>query len=599
MKMIFSIWCSVHIKLQAFKVCSLGFLLLISSPAITGVMGQNNVTDLSPEKVYVTTDRDFYISGESILFNVNLFLSVEPPEKTSKFVYLVFRSEYGSIERFTLKLNEKKQASGVIYVPDTLSSGSYEIVAFTNYMRNWGEDIFFTKELVVANRFDNKLEIFEFEPEKPGMVTDSVEVVFEESLKHKELSTTNRIRITTPESAGRRQKVSVSIENKEENEKNVKALDLNVSVLPVNLNQHQNHINTQRSEKPLQYTGRFPMEDQQVLLTGKLVDIQSGKPLSGARVMMNTPDTVITLAYSITKENGEFSFFLSPYYFDRDIYLSVDPNTWSGDFNIIINDRFELSRKFKAPEKVKLRMSPDEIRRYQDIIKVQKIYQLDNFLPGKDEYFDADLRPLLYTKPKLSVLPSLYVELDDFREIARELISPLSIRRTQGNYFARMYCTRSSSFLPGDPVFFIDGIPTYDLNPLITLGSEQIRQVQVHNLSWVFGNMLFSGIVGIFTYNEEYRSIGLNRNKAHYYFDSYKIHPIYTPPVYETSFQKDPNSPDLRLLLYWDNDIQLFHNEKVEVEFYTGDLQGDYLISVMGVDHDGEFFQEKQIITIQ
>jgi hypothetical protein len=491
----------------------------------------------------------------------------------------------------------------VIYVPDTLSSGAYEIIAFTNYMRNWGEDIFFTKEVVVVNRFDNELEIFEFEPEpepeKSGQVTDSNEPVIREREWQNEVSTKNSIRITAPDSVGRRQKVSVSIENNDAYEKNLEALDFNISVLPVSFNQHHDNINAQRSEKPMQYTGKFPMEHQQVLLTGKVIGQQSGKPVPGARVIMNTPDTVITMAYSVTKENGDFSFFLFPYYYDRDIYLSVDPDDYSDGFIINLNDRFELNREFRTPEKVKVWVSPDEIKRYQNVIRVQKIYQLDNFKPGLGQQIDAAMRPLLYTKPILSVLLSNYVGLDDFQEITRELITPLSVRRTQGSYFARMICARSATYLPGDPVFFIDGIIAYDLNPLITLGSEQIREVQVHNLSWVFGNILFPGIVGIFTYNEEFRSLGLNRNYAHYSFDSYKIHPIFSTPLYETNFQKTPDSPDMRLVLYWDNDVQLNHGETVEVEFYTGDLSGEYLISIIGVDHDGDFFQEKRILTVQ
>lgn len=606
MKMIFPIWCSVQVRLLTFKACLLVLLLIVSPQVVTKIVGQDKVANLLHEKVYVTTDRDLYISGESILFNVYLFPAAESAERTSRFVYLVLRGEYGKIEHFTLTLNEKKQASGVIYVPDTLSSGAYEIIAFTNYMRNWGEEIFFRKEMAVVNRFDNKLEVFEFEPEKYSVptykqtLTDSDSVSadnWDMEIFDSRSSSTSLIRIISPEYTGRRQRVSLSIENNFAKEQKVKAFDLNISVLPVSF--HQNHSNDQRFENARQYSGKFPMEDEQVLLTGKLIDKQSGKPVPAARVIMNAPDTVITLAYSITKENGEFSFFLLPYYYDRDIYLSVDPDTFSGDINFVVNDRFQLSRKFRAPERVKLRISPDEIKRYQDIIKVQKIYQLDYFQPGKEGYSDAALRPLLFTKPKLSVLPSLYVELDDFQEIARELISHLSIRRSQANYFARMFCTRSSTFLQGNPVFFIDGIITWDLDPLITLGSKHIKEVQIHNLSWVFGNMLFPGIVGIFTYNEEYRSIGLNRNRAHYFFDSFKIHPIFTPTVHETSSGIDHNTPDLRLLLYWDNDVQLFNGEKTEVEFFTGDLSGDYIINITGVDQDGEFIQERKILKIQ
>jgi hypothetical protein len=425
--------------------------------------------------------------------------------------------------------------------------------------------------------------------------------------------------------------------------KSAKTLDLNVSVLPVGLSQHQNLVNPQRFKdlqqylpalnereqqairrmnvnelnlflandgmevsnryrsisKTNQFNGKYPMEDRQLLLSGRVVESQTGEPVSGARVLMNTPDTVITLAYSITKANGEFSFLLLPYYYHRDIYLTIDPDTYSGDFNIMINDRFELNSRFNNTDKVKVRISPEEIRRYQDIVKVQKIYQLDNFRPGLEPSIDPASRPLLYVKPGLSVMPSLYVELDDFQEITRELITPLSIRRNQSNYSARMFCARSATQLQGDPVFFVDGIIAYDLNPLILLGSEHIREVQVVNRSWVFGNMLFPGIVGIFTYNEEFRSIGLNGNRAHYYFDSYKTHPVYTPPAYETNTRKTHNSPDMRLLLHWENNIQLHAGEKVQTEFFTGDLPGEYIISVQGMDQDGKFFQVKQILTVQ
>jgi hypothetical protein len=723
-KMKFRIQCSFT-KLQNFMNCLPGILLLISFAGGTLVMGQDLPSDFSPESVFVNTDRELYVSGESVLFNVYLFSSGMPPERSSKFVYLLMRGEHEDIERFTLPLNEKNQSSGVIYIPDTLSSGVYQIIAFTNYMRNWGQDIFFTKELVVVNRFDTRLENFVFEPNKFFLETDSTTFdefgsentdllnlkvldqddrlyikmvlpgdttdVFDLQVLHKDLSayegqisitslskgisieknnlpegllkvvlsdgkgapvieryyynelSTVPVRISSPGVAGRKERVEILIENNDVGGKNVTSLDLNISVLPIGLNQHQSLVNIQRRKNmqhylrglnaeeqetirgmnvnglnlPLaddemdvsskstsiskinKYTGKYPMEDQQVLLNGKVVEMHSGEPVSGARVILNTPDSVVTFAYSITKENGEFSFHLVPYYFHRDIYLTVDPETYSGDFNIIVNDRFELNNKFKAPDKVKVDVTPDEITRFQDIVRVQKIYQLDNFRPGLEADIDPAMKPLLYIKPGLSVLPSLYVELDDFQEIARELITPLSIRRSQNNYSARMFCARSASQLQGSPVFFVDGIIAYDLNPLITLGSEHIREVQVINLSWVFGNMLFPGIVGIFTYNEEFRSIGLNGNRAHYYFDSYKIHPVFTPPIYETNSPKNHNSPDMRLLLHWENDVQLNAGEKVQTEFFTGDLPGEYLISIQGMDQDGNFFQAQQIITVQ
>lgn len=52
-----------------------------------------------------------------------------------------------------MKIQDGK-ASGAIYLSDTLKSGYYHLVAYTNFMRNGSPDIFYKAQVLIANRFD-------------------------------------------------------------------------------------------------------------------------------------------------------------------------------------------------------------------------------------------------------------------------------------------------------------------------------------------------------------------------------------------------------------------------------------------------------------
>ena len=112
----------------------------------------------SIERMSLRTDRDVYIAGEELFFKCyRLGGSNQKSSISSKYAYLVLRNEKSSlIIGICMKL-ENDMFSGSVYLPDTLSTGRYQLVSFTNYMKNFGEDIFYTKEILVANRFDKDL----------------------------------------------------------------------------------------------------------------------------------------------------------------------------------------------------------------------------------------------------------------------------------------------------------------------------------------------------------------------------------------------------------------------------------------------------------
>src|SRR5664279_4602691 len=107
----------------------------------SGAFGQILKLESASERVFLHTDRNLYIAGETIYFKLYLVNgNSHKLSEISKIAYLILRNIVNyQIIQASLQI-EGGIAYGSISLPDTLSSGTYQIVVFTNWMRNSGEE---------------------------------------------------------------------------------------------------------------------------------------------------------------------------------------------------------------------------------------------------------------------------------------------------------------------------------------------------------------------------------------------------------------------------------------------------------------------------
>jgi hypothetical protein len=110
------------------------------------------------EEIFIQTDRDQYISGEDLWFNTYLIDRQSfRPSSNSKIVYFeILNPENRPIVQKRLLL-VNGFGPGQVILPDTLSSGTYTIRAYTNWMKNFLPDNCFLKYIDIFNPFRKKV----------------------------------------------------------------------------------------------------------------------------------------------------------------------------------------------------------------------------------------------------------------------------------------------------------------------------------------------------------------------------------------------------------------------------------------------------------
>jgi len=105
------------------------------------------------EKVYLQTDKPYYITGEKIFFRAFLLdASSNLQDTLSRYVYVELINPVDSVaQRIKIRKDSMNMFYGAIPLPEDLPQGTYTIRAYTQYMLNQGENSFFSKQVRIGD----------------------------------------------------------------------------------------------------------------------------------------------------------------------------------------------------------------------------------------------------------------------------------------------------------------------------------------------------------------------------------------------------------------------------------------------------------------
>jgi len=502
------------------------------------------------------TDRDVYVSGETLLAKI-----YTPEFSNSTMVYMDLIGPFGKrILGASLEI-KNNQADGYLQLPDSLSSGTYQLRA---YQKNTAGKVKIIREIWISNRFDGL--------EKTNQIKRAA---ISEILPDKE---TTHVSITEiqPEYAVK-SSISASIRI---DESLMKEIDGN---LLVSISQTEPNFASATFQVQSDQIKEGKNQDKGMILSGLVTDKKTSLPADSITVYLTIPDSIPGFQYYVTRKDGRFYFLIENYYGSVQAVVQCFGKTAVQRLKIKMDELFDgtgtLSNFTKQPVSEEFK---NNIKRNIDAVTLQKI-----FAQEKLRFSAAPLKKRppypYYGKPNQIIDPQLFIDLPNFNEISKELLPGVKFRNYNNEPSLQVLNAPNRIFFSEKPLILMDGIPIRDLNVIKGMGTADIDRVDICQSERFYGDLRFAGVVAIYTTKADYSNLPESDQLIRL-----KLETIQTPATLTEPQITDSNIPDLRQLIYWNPSTE--PQAMLSVKCKTSTVLGQYRLVVRGRLKDGTLF---------
>jgi hypothetical protein len=573
--------------LPSFHLWKCSGTALYARPANQEVYGQVPCN----ERIFMHTDRETYIAGEIMFFKIYLIDGQTGClSHKSKIAYIILRDVHNrAIIRQNISLSDGT-AYGSLLLPDTLQSGLYQVISYTNWMRNFDEANFYYGQLVIANRFDEDPEYAGMSfagvsPEQPAPDSMTALTVTTDRIFYK---TREKVIISLHNPGNSNVDLSVSVAEKtgEKTDFNANSGVLLTCTAGLSGNRSLNTRNYRKCE--------YLVEDRGYIISGSVINTASP---AGTVISLSIPDTSVNLMYSVSNEEGRFFFQLDQRYYNRELYMGIyDPKPGTSP-NLKPDDKFAV----QSPALVAFTGISDELRQYirksQTIVGIQKAYHVQASV-DEPATINTTVTGKVYYRPDNLVVTSDYQPMNSLTEIVRETLPYVRLNRNSNEMALEIIDPEKKTLLK-QPALFLNGMSVNNFDPIMNFGSEKIRRIETVFHKRAYGSLELNGIMAVFTTmdvkNEEIVSQGTLKQEPVVFLSPSRQE----SPDYPSVSGKLSRDPDFRQLLYWNPQVIIQGGQDLTIEFYTSDNTGSYVIHIKGLTSNGSKINSNAAIEIQ
>lgn len=540
---------------------------------------------LTMEKAFVHTDRETYVAGENVFFKLYVLNNLDnKPSKISRFAYILLRP-FNSDPAIKIRVSlSDGVSSGSFYLPDTLSSGVYQLVAYTSLMKNADQKNLFNKQLMIFNRFDKS-----FSFKTPDVSTNKADTITSDTgiqISKNTFSTRETVKFNIgPLNEDARLSVTVH----EIPELSLKNKTIKQSILSVKDLQSE----TKSTSPALLY--KYLPETKGKILSGKVYDAFTDSLIPEAIVLLSVTDSIPNLQYSKTDKEGNFKFLLNEYHDSKELFLTIYEKPENEKWRIEVEDEYNIL-KSDTPLSDYQTKSKDYIAKSQNLVYINKVFKNFDVDTLKSNYKTEFCFDKVYPKAEETIYTADYVPLNDFQEISVELLPSVRISKRSGKYKAMIINSATGFFPKNNPAIFLDGVYVDDIEKILDLDSEKIKKIEVLNTERVFGNLVFQGIISIVSKGNE-----ISKTKPAYYSTRVFNPGLNIPTRYKPAGSENLSNksiPFFKQLLYWNPDLLVEGQSTKEISFKTSDNTGDYEINIEGITESGKPVSINKIIKV-
>lgn len=512
--------------------------------ALTSVFAQG----ISFERVFLSTDRNFYAAGETIYLSAFCTDGNGDLSTFSAVAYVELFAEDGMVASAELGLFGGRGA-GSLTIPAGLPTGNYRLAAYTAIAKNIPDFDYTTGSRV--------LSVYNTESVQKAadvVFTDTPSVTRTERTEFGGISISREgdtFSIVSPNDAT----ISVSIYKDED--------------LPVYDNAGIDGFMANIPKYTSYVKNVIPEYEGQILYAS----VDGASELEGTDLYIATPGNNNDL-YAATLRDGKATFFSANIYGDKDmaVMLKEKSGQWQADFKKpfvglkgVAAPALELSESMKGA-----------IERLGTAAAITKAFDADTLysqMPSRRMKFLGD-------NCKRYKLDD-YTRFRTMQEVFIEILGGTTVRSTANGREVFVRCeddfNQTPAYRANPCLVILDGVPVLDHDLILEFDPLMIKSVEVYPFDYSFGITNYSGILSFSTYKADLGGFKFGDNVKIISFKGLSYPLAFTNAGFPESY------PTVRQTLYWSPLHKLAAGEPSVLNFNVPDEPGRYVIKIEGM----------------
>ncbi|MFV8343138.1 hypothetical protein [Flavobacterium sp. XS2P39] len=570
------------------------FILAFLAASNSFAIAQNNISlneskslDKSMrESIFLHSNATTFITGETLLYKLYCLNPVNNSTSSiSKIAYVeLIDQNKQTISKSKIYL-ENGTGQGDYFIPTTLKTGNYKLVAYTKWNLNNALTNIFKTDIAIINPFQPYQE-------EGGNKKNSTVVSLKNNEYEKQTSKSANSVFTEKvafeidkKSYQTREKVTLKIKSLIE-KGNYSIAIRKIDELPTKLQLTAEEFVKDNSSIPNPATTKdslfFIPELRAELISGSITSKKENADLNDKSVALSLPGESFAFKIAKTNRSGKFTFLLDKNPNQTNCVIQVLEDN-RDDYTIHLDElpKFDTSSLLFPSELILTAHNTTAIEERSVANQIENAYyhlKKDSLAPN------AKTTPFFHTIEKAYILDD-YTRFPTLKETIIEVLIEIYFKKNNDLYSLHLRDNSKDLEIYGLPLVLVDGLAIKDVNELFDINMSTIYKVSLINQGYVYGPNLFSGLISFETKNNNFISKSSGDYIKKIDIQRPTIKKVYFSPDY-ASGTLSQRIPDYRHQLLWMPELNIAEKENT-VSFYTSDVTGNFEIVLEGFTKKG------------
>lgn len=599
---------------RSFTIISvflLQFAMLNAQYVIKSEQELAELKKLPLEKVYVHHNASIVLPGEYLYYSVYCMNAVTGKlDNISRMAYVEMVGEDLQLI-FSQKVRlVEGRGQGDFFMPISVPSGNYKLIAYTQWMRNGPPDQMFQDDIAIINpyRVDQDAILTEVMPNTDSShVKNGTDAILPPLKKVAQREDRSILLTTDRKTYGQREKVALNVKNFRgplgygNYSLSVRRKDMIPFKEPMRAIRYgDKYLKVDKIISKSINDSLYLPEQRGELFYGK-VNNKDGTPAVGENVVISIPGKDFQLKSATTDENGNFYTYINKEY-DAPVLIAQLLQAESNNVGISL-----YKEKYLSPKH--LNFAPLKINASSEGALLQRSVhnQIENGFYGvkPDSILSIEQKdPFDGGAPEVILLDE-FTRFQTLRETLVEIVPNVWVKKLEnGSYtfWVKEDLETYNSTYEGDPpLVLVDGVFINSHNELLDFNARMIKKISILRDPLVLGSKKYFGMVSIETVDGNYMDnlkrgsfglleVSLPTPKKNYYRQAYD----------HEKLDHFKHIPDFRYQLLWEPHFVL-NEDAVDrpFDFYTSDVPGEYEMVLEGFTSYGKPISQKEIFLVE